>query len=989
MLIDDRPDVILGQVGAIPETERPAPGTVAFWDEVVPAAFRSQNSIGSIIAEEPGVPNRVQRIDPTFHPADHITGYELWAPRFAASNNAEEVAAIKRQIEQEISDRKTLEAAGWAGIAAEIAAGGIDPINLVPIGGTAVRSVKLGKNVLEGGLATARAGMIGASLSEALLHSSQQTRTLGESAANVAGATVLSGVLGGAAPVITRLFGRDLNKFAKEMEGYLASDLDPHAPIARLNPDGSVGAAAARTTTLNQEAVSGALGFEKLIKFQDPLIRTATSPSLEARRAVQQLAETPFYLDKNALGIATDIAAETRIKMWQAPLADGIADLEDAFVKYRMGREKRIGDIALTSIGDATGVSGKGKLSWQEFKEAVGMAMRRGDVHPIPEVAQAARQFRAKLFDPLKDDAINLKLLPEGVTPETAPSYLTRVYNVSKIIRERPQVQRVISDWLKRYHSDLSDSEIRNIADQIIEKITGAPAGRLPYEVVPLARGPLKERSFTIDDELIEPWLDSDVERIAKFYARTMSADIELARAFGSADMKDAIDKVRSEYSKLMNAAPNEKDRLALDRRMRRDIRDLEAMRDRIRGTYAAPSDPNGALPTIGRVVRGLNYVRLLGAQMLSAIPDLGRGVMVHGLTRTLGTTLSPLVGGLKTFKLAAHEAKMAGTALDMVLNTRALSFADMGDDFGRHNKVERGMEALTSNFGVTSLMAPWNAAIKQWVGAMSATRIAQETARWAAGGIQDGNKRYLAMLGIDVERARAIDAQIRKYGEKSGAVIAPRTDKWDDVYALEGFRAALAKDVDRMIVTPGQDKPLWMSTQVGKIVGQFKSFAFGSSQRVALAGLQQRDMAALNGMIMSVGLGMVRYGIGLWAAEKAVPDSVEEWIVEGVDRSGVTGWLFDANNIVEKVTRGGVGVKRLTGGQPMSRYASRNVVDALAGPTSGLIADMATSIGAAALGELSEADARAVRRLVPFQNLFYMRWLFDSLERGMAEELG
>lgn len=50
---------------------------------------------------------------------------------------------------------------------------------------------------------------------------------------------------------------------------------------------------------------------------------------------------------------------------------------------------------------------------------------------------------------------------------------------------------------------------------------------------------------------------------------------------------------------------------------------------------------------------------------------------------------------------------------------------------------------------------------------------------------------------------------------------------------------------------------------------------------------------------------------------------------------------------------------------------------------------DAATGLNAVATGEVSPADARAIRRLVPYQNLFYTRWLFDKLETGIAGEGG
>ena len=52
----------------------------------------------------------------------------------------------------------------------------------------------------------------------------------------------------------------------------------------------------------------------------------------------------------------------------------------------------------------------------------------------------------------------------------------------------------------------------------------------------------------------------------------------------------------------------------------------------------------------------------------------------------------------------------MAGTALDMMDDTRAMAIADIMDDYGRGSRFERGLQSLSSKFGVVTLMAPWNA---------------------------------------------------------------------------------------------------------------------------------------------------------------------------------------------------------------------------------------------------------------------------------------
>ncbi|OAZ08044.1 hypothetical protein TH4_18475 [Thalassospira tepidiphila MCCC 1A03514] len=384
-----------------------------------------------------------------------------------------------------------------------------------------------------------------------------------------------------------------------------------------------------------------------------------------------------------------------------------------------------------------------------------------------------------------------------------------------------------------------------------------------------------------------------------------------------------------------------------------------------------------------------MNYLRLLGGMTLSAIPDIARPVMVHGLGRVMGDGLGPMVKNFKAFRLAGDEVRQAGTALDMVLDSRSMAIADVADDFGRHSKFERGIRYAADRFGVVSLMAPWNAAVKQFAGVVTMSRALDGVDKWTKGIADTATVENLARAGIDEDMARRIASEFAAHGDNVDGVKLANTANWTDRKAVQAFRAMIVKDVDRTIVTPGQDKPLWMSTELGAVIGQFKSFSIASTQRVFLAGLQQRDAAFLSGMSMMVGLGMLSYYLKAKAAGYEPTDNPGTWIAEGVDRSGSLGWFFEVNNLAEKLTRGRVGVSALTGGPIMSRYASRNVIGALIGPTSGAISDAAQAIGAMSAGDWRESDTSAMRRLLPYQNLFYMRWLLDEAERGINNQLG
>ena len=82
------------------------------------------------------------------------------------------------------------------------------------------------------------------------------------------------------------------------------------------------------------------------------------------------------------------------------------------------------------------------------------------------------------------------------------------------------------------------------------------------------------------------------------------------------------------------------------------------------------------------------------------------------------------------------------------------------------------------------------------------------------------------------------------------------------------------------------------------------------------------------------------------------------------------------------------MGVNKLIGAPPMSRYASRNIMGALLGPSAGTAEDIQAVTGAIASGEFTESDLRRVRKLMPGQNLFYIRQLLNTLEKDIGEGL-
>ena len=551
--------------------------------------------------------------------------------------------------------------------------------------------------------------------------------------------------------------------------------------------------------------------------------------------------------------------------------------------------------------------------------------------------------------------------------------------------------------------------EIEDLAEQIIDRILGTPEGRLPYDahmdkkaqngVAMDIRGPLAARDFMIPDERIEQWLENDIDLLMRAYVHTMAADTELMARFGSVDMMLQFKQINEEYARLANATNDPKERKRLHDRKKQDFLNLAAIRDRIRGTYALPEDPDALTVRAIRGMMTLNYMRMLGGMTISAIPDVSRFIHAHGVVRTFGDGIIPMFRSWAKYKKAGDEAKLLSGALEMITDNRAMRLADITDTFGRHTKFERGIQSAGRQFGMVSLMAPWNAVMKQVAGSVTQSRILRGAEQFVSGkALKQSEIEYFADLGISEGALRQIGEQFKKHGNKEAGVWSANTAEWDEGSrtAIDALRVGLRKEVDRIIVTPSHgEKPRFASTLTGAMLLQFKSFAISATQKMLIAGLQQRDLNALNAAVMAIALGgMVHILKGATSGRPVEVDwdddqQVRQFIGNAFDRSGLAGVLMEFNNVAEKVTDGRVGLSALTG-KPISRYASRNVTASLLGPAVGLAEDSIKAANAA-LGtrEWKARDTHNARQLLPYNNLFFMRSIFDNAEAGINEAFG
>lgn len=540
-------------------------------------------------------------------------------------------------------------------------------------------------------------------------------------------------------------------------------------------------------------------------------------------------------------------------------------------------------------------------------------------------------------------------------------------------------LQRQIAE--RQSFADMSAEEIRSLAEQSIDTILGFSPDRamLPKDIIAGPRGPLKERMLRVPTAKVRNYVVRDIAAVERAMTKTMATDIAFTKKFGDTNLSGVIGQINDEAAAMIRKAPSRS--AEITRAQKRAIRDLTAMAERQRGLYGMPNNPDGLLHRAVRVILNHNYIAKLGNVTVSSISDIAKPLMNYGLNNSLKTIFHPLVNGTKTIKLAAKEAKLAGAALDRSNHARQMSINDVMDNYGRGNRFEKAHQWLTDRFGGLSLMDHWNTAMKEFAGTVAQTQMLKAIERVAKGTNSGKDIEKLAADSIDGPMADRIAKQLR-HVVKDGDVWAANTEAWTDPAAVRAMRHALRREINRTIVTPGQDKPLWMSRELGRVVGQFHSFNVASVQRTVMAGLQARDAAALNGALLMLGLGYLAYYLKGQISGKGISDNPSDWALNAFDNSGLGGWIMDANNIATKLSGGAVSIQRFIGAQEPSRYQAQDL-SGLFGPTVGTIASVAKLIGSAGRGQWTESQTHQLRQLIPLQNLFYLRWLFDSAEKG------
>lgn len=554
---------------------------------------------------------------------------------------------------------------------------------------------------------------------------------------------------------------------------------------------------------------------------------------------------------------------------------------------------------------------------------------------------------------------------------------------------------------------DLSVEELNSRANEIIDRILGGPAGRLPYDApsggprigVPDELGPrrgsLHAREFMIPDEAVWDFLEHDVEAKMRKYFGTFIPDVMLAETFGDPEMTTVFRQLAEEKAAKVNATPQlaAKQRKAIDAEANRVAANLAGVRDRIRGTYGWTSDTFAK--NMGRVASAVNSFSTLtdmGGVALSSLPDMAGTVFRWGFTAALRDAWVPFLKHLTAidgrdgaYAAAKQQFRALGISAETITAARKNAWGDILSTDRAHSRFEKSLHVASDKFFLVNLLAPWTDLQKTMAGMVASSELMRAAKATAAGTATRKQVTRLAEAGFD----RALAEQVwREFSGPGGGndirgVLLANTGAWTSPQARTAFEAAIGREADIMVVTPGQEKPLWLSTPLGSVIGRFKSFVSASNERLLMANLQQHDLATVQGLIFTVAFGMLSEAAYSVVAGRPAPQSASDWVKQGMSRSGVLGWFEEGNAISAKLTAGSLDLYRLIGSdKPLSRYQSRTILSSLLGPTAGKVENLAQITQTISPNvDWTAADTTRVRRFVAGQNLLYLRRLLDQVE--------
>ncbi len=558
-----------------------------------------------------------------------------------------------------------------------------------------------------------------------------------------------------------------------------------------------------------------------------------------------------------------------------------------------------------------------------------------------------------------------------------AESYFPRIYNKNAIYDNWDELRFKLEEHFKanpQLSAKMEPGEITEMAIDTLQNMVAGKSQRISGKGRPTA---LRARVLSLMDNELEQFLEKGASNVMVRHAQGTQPYLIMREVFEGRTMDDMVSGVKDDY-KVLLADPNisNKQRTKLSKDMQKDIDRLRVIHDRLMHQVQRAVNPGGAAERVTQFAKAWNTATYLGGVVLSSLPDLARPLANYGL-RSYGKGMAKAFSQLFSGKgsISSIQVKRTGAALQRTLNDRVMQLTDSLEPESKFLQGTQKLWTKLTGFGV-------------YTDAMES--IAAHTAMdWTlrmAGRLSEGKSiakadlKQLTRMGLDAEDLKALYAEsMETMGAQDSVLKYMNTMEWKDIDLAKRVEAAIGSDVRRTIIRIGAgEKPQFMDETTFSFMFQFQSFALSAQNKIMVSGMQnlmtvRTAQSLVTMMALGAGVGATK---GYLRGDDISEWPVEQWVGEGIDRSGMVGALRIPFNLLRYAgAQAGI-----TDAQP-SRFVGREIEGAIAGPTASVMGRLFYRAPAAALkGDFKGAGEQVMKALPFINNTWHVREVLTKL---------
>lgn len=468
----------------------------AFWASAYETIMSSKVAVTAYqsleeMAEDVGMFVRGEEKDPNFNPFKHIDGYEEDALYFRDCDTIGDVNRVKKRI---IARNRNMEAMSKVPAVVNfinnMLTGFLDPINLIPVGGQALKA----KGFVKGALSSAAVAAPSVAIQELVIKEMSYGYSDEEYQQNVLIGTVFGSAIGGVVGGLNKV--KDVSyrdqiknqidivrkntfddKFQAEkgdsIDKFNKKTTDEKLEVFALDDARSIGAAVVPRKGMDTAAeVKGNKVVDAILSAErkwNPVARLSTSISKGARRLANSLFELPYYT-KN---IQDAFNIESLNKQVNAELSFLNNELTNNYSKYYFDKED-VGFKEQVMLLNPFDKSKKGKMTVREFNEGVWDYIRHGKNADNKYIVDSANKWK-KIANIQRERINNLNEIGVLDVKAVDENWMPLQFNKDMIVTNTDDFVDAISQKMKSYSEELRKSgevefkqkEIENIDNNI------------------------------------------------------------------------------------------------------------------------------------------------------------------------------------------------------------------------------------------------------------------------------------------------------------------------------------------------------------------------------------------------------------------------------------------------------------------------------------------------------------------------------------------